>query len=206
MTEKNCSWNTQHSSACYTSRSEARKRTKVAQFQWPKARWKVLLSVWHLFEMIKELSKSTFEVPSKLRVSILGQIKGNATLYSWILNSKSGLYWLVGNRFMIIYWKLRCLKYGGQPEPLFVLLFVCIKLIIWEKICSNIKFFWVVTWAIASQSLFISVPAFFALLNFWHLSLLVYHMQLQSLISLSENNSKNTCHPSWRAHLFSHLP
>lgn len=55
------------------------------------------------------------EVPSSLKVSILGQIKGNSTLYLWKLTPKyEQVYidsWVTS---MISYWELGCLEYQGR--------------------------------------------------------------------------------------------
>lgn len=91
----NCSWNTQYSSAYYTSRKIWKRNKEPKKVQATKG-WVEGAAVdtvrifWPWSEKIKELSKlhGVIEVPSSLKVSILGQIKGNSTLYLWKLIPK----------------------------------------------------------------------------------------------------------------------
>lgn len=74
-----------------------RKRTKGGQSKRPKGGWKVrqcgycvdiLTLVWKDKRMLLKLH-GIIEVPSSLKVSVLGQIKGNSALYLWKLIPKS---------------------------------------------------------------------------------------------------------------------
>lgn len=93
----NCSWNTQYSSAYYTSRKIWKRKKEPKKGSWSDQRvggrccsMNTVRIFWLWSEKIKELSKTTWiiEVPSSLKVSILGQIKGNSTLYLWKLIPK----------------------------------------------------------------------------------------------------------------------
>lgn len=136
----NCSWNTQYSSAYYTSRKIWKRKKEPKKGSWSDQRvggrccsMNTVRIFWLWSEKIKELSKTTWNNWSPFKFESK-HFRTNKRKFNFVLVETNpsiwtGLYWLMGSRSMISYWKLGCLNIKEDSHSLLTVpLLVCLKL------------------------------------------------------------------------------